>query len=242
MRVVWRGPGLSQYLSQAFVDLLYGCRGCPERRHNALPSSGGEARQGLGHGRHTGKIGQAMGRCNGKQINVMRLYCACETGITFDNQRHATANHVSECGRGAAGIGHRLQFDAGPNFQKQSGQMRYSPDSGRCKRDFAGMLLGAGNQLRQRFDAGLRARAYKDGKLRQRTNGKEIAGQDQRQVFGLAGKRDEQRKRRGEQRISVGDSIRCGVRRDRSTESAGRSPAPPAKSPCSPGAAPCSST
>jgi hypothetical protein len=71
-----------------------------------------------------------MRRCDGQHIDVVCLNCAGETRIAFDDQRYAAADHVREGRRWAASIRHRLQFDAGFVFQKQSGQMRYSPYSG----------------------------------------------------------------------------------------------------------------
>jgi hypothetical protein len=45
----------------------------------------------------------------------------------------------------------------------------------------------------------------------ERTNGQQIAGQSQWQILGLPRKGDEQRKRRREQRISIGDRIGGGT-------------------------------
>ena len=88
-----------------------------------------------------------MARRHRERNKGFRIDRAGEARISLDDHRHPAADDVSERGRGAARVGHDLQFDAGPAVQEQARQVGDASYAGRGKTDFAGMLLGACDQI-----------------------------------------------------------------------------------------------
>jgi hypothetical protein len=78
---------------------------------------------------------------------------ADDSGIAFDDHRHAAVGDIADGGCRSVRIRHRLQPDAGALLQEFASQMCEPADTRGCDGNFARLLFGALDQLRQRRDA-----------------------------------------------------------------------------------------
>ena len=150
--------------------------------------------------------GRRSSEATARPLSAPRLQSAGEAGVGIEHDLHAAGREIAERLRRAAGVGNHLQLHAGAHLEQLHGQMRDAAASGGGVGDFAGLLLGARDQLRHRGDAERRRHRDDHRLLGDEGDRQEVARHLQRQIVGdarRAGERGEDRGRRHIDRVAV---------------------------------------
>ena len=154
------------------------------------------------------------GRSDRERLDGAGLQGARKPGIGFEHERDASAHHVGEHLRGAAGIGDHQQLDAGAALQQFAGQVGEAAGSVGAVGELARPFLGDRDQLRQRRHAERRRGRDEHRRAAEIADRHQIARLE-REIGCGAGKRHEGGDRRDRQRVAVGRGRCRGTRCDR---------------------------
>jgi len=90
----------------------------------------------------------AVVTANGRSLPALMYVIEAEVGDEHD--MHLSAEQVGER-RCRAAIWHVHHIDSGHHLEQFARHMAYGPVAGRCHTDLAGLLLGMGNELVNRW-------------------------------------------------------------------------------------------
>ena len=195
---------LAQHRAQIVADLGGDRRGRAGRAHQREEAERARDRgQRFGDGRRLGPVRQALGRAHRKQLELAAVDRTDQARQAIHDHLHAAAHDVAQAGR-RAGIVDRRPIQPGGELDPFGGQMRDAAAAEDRDIDLAGPLLHVVDQLAERVDAERGRHRNRHRLLAHEADRDEVPHQVVRIVLRDLGQRDEARRQRKEERVTVG--------------------------------------
>ncbi len=195
---------LRQHGAQIFADPLGERHRHARRSHQREEALRARDRgQRLSDRRRVGPVRQSLGGADRKELELATVDRAGETRKPVHDHLDPSAHHVAQAG-GRAGIVDRGPFKTRGELDPFGGQVRDAAAAEHGNVDLARSLLHVVDELAERVDAERGRHGHRHRLLADEADGDEVAHQVVGIILGDLGQRDEARRLREQQRVSIG--------------------------------------